>query len=206
MPGIRRPGMASSVARTHAPNHPERVAGKATRVLIGLAVIAGLAAFLWSRRAKPVAPRPPVAVVPKVSAADQARLRRLEALIPRAPFAATNEFMRYDLAGGELVWGNLTLWPSFWGYEQRVELPEVSPRDLAWQRLADEMEGLLPPLAVVRWTSDWSEFLNRWLDPRLTSPRGMGFFNPNATYEGLKLLPVSREADFGFGLKYKWSF
>jgi hypothetical protein len=114
--------------------------------------------------------------------------------------------MRYEVGGGEMVWGSVTLWPAFWGYDNRVELPEVSARELAWIRLADELEGLLPPLAVVRWTSDWSEFLNRWLDPRLTSRRGVGFFNPNATYEGLKLLPTSKEADFGFGLKYKWTF
>jgi len=34
----------------------------------------------------------------------------------------------------------------------------------------------------------------------------VGFFNPNATYEGLKLLPTSKDSDFGFGLKYKRSF
>lgn len=173
---------------------------------VGIAVIAGAVAILWTRRPKTIPAPPPDVVLPGVSQAEQARLRRLEALIPRPPFTATNEFMRYDSTGGELVWGSLTMWPAFWGYAQRVELPEVLPRDPAWQRLADELEGLLPPLAVVRWTSDWSEFLNQWLDPRLTSPRGMGFFNPNATYEGLKLVPVSREADFGFGLKYKWSF
>lgn len=175
-------------------------------MLISLAVVAGLAAFLWSRRVKPVVPVPSVVVPPPAPTAEQLRLRRLVELIPRAPFTATNEFMRYEVDGAEVAWGSTTLWPAFWGYDQRVELPEVSPRELAWQRLADEVEGLLPAFAVVRWTSDWSQFLNHWLDPRLISPRGVGFFNPNATYEGLKLLPASKDSDFGFGLKYKWSF
>jgi hypothetical protein len=176
--------------------------GKATKIAVALAIIAG-AGVLWWRRM----PVPPAPVGSPTNAVVSPTARpRLETRVPPAPFAATNDFMRYEVGGGDLVWGSMTLWPAFWGYDNRVELPEVSARELAWIRLADELEGLLPPLAVVRWTSDWSEFLNRWLDPRLTSQRGVGFFNPNATYEGLKLLPTSKEADFGFGLKYKWTF
>jgi hypothetical protein len=175
--------------------------GKATKVVAALALVAGGFALWWRRT--PV-PTPPGGDLTH-SVVSPITRPRLEIRVPPAPFAATNDFMRYEV-GGELVWGSVTLWPAFWGYDNRVELPEVSARELAWIRLADELEGLLPPLAVVRWTSDWSEFLNRWLDPRLTSQRGVGFFNPNATYEGLKLLPTSKEADFGFGLKYKWTF
>lgn len=171
-------------------------------VVAALAIFAGGLALWWRR--SPV-PTPPGGNVTNGLVRAVAR-PRLEPQVPPAPFAATNDFMRYEVGGGELVWGSVTLWPAFWGYDNRVELPEVSARELAWIRLADELEGLLPPLAVVRWTSDWSEFLNRWLDPRLTSQRGVEFFNPNATYEGLKLLPTSKEADFGFGLKYKWTF
>lgn len=176
--------------------------GKANKVVAALALGAGGLALWWWRTPVPTPQRGNVTN----SVVSPVARPRLEPRVPPAPFAATNDFMRYEVDGSELAWGSVTLWPAFWGYDNRVELPEVSARELAWLRLADELEGLLPPLAVVRWTSDWSEFLNRWLDPRLTSQRGVGFFNPNATYEGLKLLPTSKEADFGFGLKYKWTF
>jgi hypothetical protein len=178
--------------------------GKRTKIILGLALVASVAVWLW-RLQIPLRPTPPPGPALEVTNRVAVRPER-ELNVPPPPFNATAQFMRYELLSEQQIWGSLSLLPGFWGYATRVELPDVSPRDFLGQRLGEEVEGLFPPLAVVRWTSDWSEFLNRWLDPRLTQTRGVGFFNPNTTYEGLKLLPAPRDSGFGLGLKYRWAF
>lgn len=177
--------------------------GNRNKVLVGLALVASLAGLLWRLQRAPPPPAPAVVVPPPASAPPRPKIGLR---VPPPPFSATTNFMHYDLLSEQQVWGSLSLLPGFWGYETRVELPDVSPRDVLLQRLGEEFEGLLPPLTVARWTSDWSEFLHRWVDPRLTQPSGLGFFNPNVTFEGLKLLPAPRDPDLGIGLKYRWSF
>ncbi len=172
--------------------------------LVLLALAAGTGLWLrWRDRAV----SPPSAIVRQPARTNATVAKAPPPVpVPEPPFSQTTPFMRYELLADRLSWGIPSLMPAFWGYTNRVEVPEVQPRDLLWHRLGDDFEGLLPPLAVIRWTSDWSEFLHRWLDPRLTAPTGVGFFNPNAAYEGQYLLPISKESDFSFGLKYRWSF
>lgn len=179
------------------------MAGNRTKSFFGLALAASLAGLLWWFQRSSSPPTPVISgPVPTNSPLPRPKL---EPRIPPPPFGATTNLMHYELLADQQVWGSLSLLPGFWGYETRVEVPEVSPRDVLRWQLAEEFGGLLAPLTVVRWTSDWSEFLHRWLDPRLTQPGGLRFFNPSPIYEGMKL-PGSKESDFGVGLKYGWSF
>ncbi len=179
------------------------MAGNRTKVVFGLLLVASLAGLLWRAQRTPVPPAS-VAVVPTSTNAPPRP--KLEPRMPPPPFSATASFMRYELLADQQVWGSVSLLPGFWGYTNRVEVPEVPPRDLLLQNLGEQMEGLLPSLAVVRLTSDWNAFLQRWVDPRLTQPTGLGIFNPEKTFEGLKLMPAPKDPGISIGLKYRWSF
>lgn len=177
-------------------------AGNRIRVLAGLALVASLVGLLWRLERAPQLKR----------SVNPERHRRIVTRPTSPPpgvdpsDTVSTGSLRYDLPSDQKVWGSLSLLPGFWGYASRVELPEVSPRSFLVRQLGEELEEMLPTLTVIRRTTDWGEFLGRWVDPRLSRTTGLGFFNPNVTYEGLRLLPAAKQPDFGLGLKYRWSF
>ena len=179
------------------------MAGNRNKVFVGLVLVASLSGLLWRLQRSPVPPASVVAVPPLTNAPPRPEI---EPHVPPLPFGATTNFMRYELLADQQVWGSVSLLPGFWGYTNRVEVPDVTPRDLLLQNLGEPPEGLLPSLAAVRVTSDWNAFLQRWVDPRLTQSTGLGIFNPEKTFEGLTLMPAPKDPGISFGLKYRWSF
>ena len=75
--------------------------------------------------------------------------------------------------------------------------------------LPDPVEGpprVLGSRGAPRELTEWDEFLERWVDPRLQRDTGLGLFRPDAAYEALKLPFQQRESGFSLGIKYRWTF
>lgn len=169
---------------------------------LGLGMIAGMAFLLWTqRRLVPVPVTPPVA--------DPVTFRPPPGPIdrrPRPPAVRPEFLVRYALPAQENALGTFGRPPARGVAPTWTDLIEP-PVGVPGPKMAESvLETFVQPLPGTRWTSEWNDFLERWVDPWLTRETGLGLFRPDATFESLPRLPQLPGAGFSVGIKYRWTF